>query len=644
MANLYYTFGGPFLPGTKARSDEVNIEYEAIESAFDQLPGSTDAITRGVTYLGVESGSGNNYVVTLPDTRTAYQEGDRIIFRATHTNTGSASINVDTIGVVTAVRPDDTVLEPGDILAGVYYEFIYDSVSTHFQMINQPASFLIDMDARVDWAEEWAINPEDSLVSASAGGNGVSDYSALHYAAKASADATSADADATAAAASAAAAAASAASINLPAVGAVGNILVTNSVPDGYDSVAFEIVNDATPQLGGDLDVDGNDIVSTSNGNINVAPHGTGEFQYDSDRVAKVVELRNPNKLTNGDFTIWQRATSFTAPANGDFLADRWFWSVVGAGTVNVTRNQTGAGAALSGRPYSMKFTVAAADSSIASGDIYTVSTNIESIDVEDLSFGQTDAKELTISFAHAHSSTGTYCVALRNSSVNRYYIFEYTQSVADTWEVHTETLTADTTGTWGSGEGTNGLRLAFILAGGSGWQGSAGAWAAGNKLCTSNQTNIMGTASNTFHIGAIKLEIGDTNTGWHHVSFGEQLNLCKRYYEKSFRYGIKPAASLGHGATPVGAALNSVALYTGVISYKVEKAKPTPTITLWRPFNSTTAARWAYYNSGWQTPTSDSAVYGGSAVGFQVILGTVSVTSGSAYLIEGHWESEAEI
>lgn len=37
-----------------------------------------------------------------------------------------------------------------------------------------------------------------------------------------------------------------------------------------------DIVNDTTPQLGGDLDVNGNDIVSTSNGNVGVAPDGTG--------------------------------------------------------------------------------------------------------------------------------------------------------------------------------------------------------------------------------------------------------------------------------------------------------------------------------------------------------------------------------
>jgi len=42
-----------------------------------------------------------------------------------------------------------------------------------------------------------------------------------------------------------------------------------------------EVVEDTTPQLGGDLDVNGQSIISASNGNIVVAPNGTGELQID---------------------------------------------------------------------------------------------------------------------------------------------------------------------------------------------------------------------------------------------------------------------------------------------------------------------------------------------------------------------------
>jgi hypothetical protein len=42
-----------------------------------------------------------------------------------------------------------------------------------------------------------------------------------------------------------------------------------------------DIVQDGTPQLGGSLDVNGNSIVSTSNANINITPHGTGKVVLD---------------------------------------------------------------------------------------------------------------------------------------------------------------------------------------------------------------------------------------------------------------------------------------------------------------------------------------------------------------------------
>jgi len=50
-------------------------------------------------------------------------------------------------------------------------------------------------------------------------------------------------------------------------------------------SLASDLVDDTTPQLGGDLDVNGNKIVSTSNGNIELEPNGTGDVILDTDQV-----------------------------------------------------------------------------------------------------------------------------------------------------------------------------------------------------------------------------------------------------------------------------------------------------------------------------------------------------------------------
>ena len=46
-------------------------------------------------------------------------------------------------------------------------------------------------------------------------------------------------------------------------------------------SAISNVSEDTTPQLGGDLDVNGNDIVSVSNGNINILPNGSGKVIMD---------------------------------------------------------------------------------------------------------------------------------------------------------------------------------------------------------------------------------------------------------------------------------------------------------------------------------------------------------------------------
>ena len=46
------------------------------------------------------------------------------------------------------------------------------------------------------------------------------------------------------------------------------------------------LVADTTPQLGGDLDINGNDITSASNANVDINPHGTGDVVLKTDLVS----------------------------------------------------------------------------------------------------------------------------------------------------------------------------------------------------------------------------------------------------------------------------------------------------------------------------------------------------------------------
>ena len=62
---------------------------------------------------------------------------------------------------------------------------------------------------------------------------------------------------------------------------ALKKVTVTNLISSAGGLT--EVVADTTPQLGGNLDVNGNDIVSVSNGNIDILPNGTGVVNLDGD-------------------------------------------------------------------------------------------------------------------------------------------------------------------------------------------------------------------------------------------------------------------------------------------------------------------------------------------------------------------------
>ena len=61
-----------------------------------------------------------------------------------------------------------------------------------------------------------------------------------------------------------------------------GNLSFT-SVSSAAGAGLSDLSDDTTPSLGGNLDVNGNDIITLSNGNIDLLPHGTGKVIMDGD-------------------------------------------------------------------------------------------------------------------------------------------------------------------------------------------------------------------------------------------------------------------------------------------------------------------------------------------------------------------------
>jgi len=99
----------------------------------------------------------------------------------------------------------------------------------------------------------------------------------------------------------------------------------------GFSSLAA----DTSPQLGGDLDVNGQDIVSTSNADIDIIPNGTGDVNLGADAVQIGDNDANATLTTQGTGDLILNTNNGTNAGNIT-LAD-------GAnGEITVTPNGTG--------------------------------------------------------------------------------------------------------------------------------------------------------------------------------------------------------------------------------------------------------------------------------------------------------------
>ncbi len=106
-----------------------------------------------------------------------------------------------------------------------------------------------------------------------------------------------------------------------------------------------DIVNDATPQLGGSLDVNSKSIVSTSNGNILISPDGSGHVLIDT---VKIIDSSITSNTTNTDLALTGNGTGKVSiaglkypnadGANGQVL------STNGSGVLNWVNNAGGGG------------------------------------------------------------------------------------------------------------------------------------------------------------------------------------------------------------------------------------------------------------------------------------------------------------
>jgi len=366
-------------------------------------------------------------------------------------------------------------------------------------------------------------------------------------------------------------------------------------------------------------------MTGTLSGNFN--GNMTGTF------TGSIANISGRNIIINGAMEIDQRKEGVSLSIAADQLMslDRWRTRRNGTGNYSIIRSTEVPAGFLN----SVLLTVTTADASIATTDYYALTQRIEGTNIRGLDFGLSTAKSLTVSFWVRASITGNYSFGLTNAAATRGFPAQYTINSANTWEYKTITILGETTGTWVTTI-SNAAELWWGLGIGTTYtEPATGAWSSvSNTLGTDSSVNWISTNAATFHITGVQLEVGTVATPFDRRPFAVELELCQRYYEKSYNIGVMTGSSTALGVS-TAVAISTTSTHGASHSFKVRK-RTTPTISIFG--HTGTVAVWSDPAAA---NTAAATANNACETGFSNVTST-GLTAGVGYY--GHWAADSEI
>jgi hypothetical protein len=348
------------------------------------------------------------------------------------------------------------------------------------------------------------------------------------------------------------------------------------------------------------------------------------------------------NRIINGAMVIDQRNAGASVTGNdGTYSLDRWKNVTTQNGKFTVQQN---AGSVTPPVGFTNYLGVTSSSAySVISTDYVTISQNIEGFNTADLGWGTTNAKTVTLSFQVYSSLTGTFGGSISNNSTGRSYVFSYSIPSANTWTTISVTIAGDTTGTWVGATNGIGMRVYWSLGSGSSASTTAGAWNNTFYASATGATSVVGTSGATFYITGVQLEVGSSATGFEYRQFTNELQLCQRYYCKSFNYSVVPNYTDGNGFSSTIAAYNTVNFFSSVVYTYPVQMRAAPTHRFYTVNSGSSANTWDYYNGAWTafatigsaSPSTSQLSVSGSGSGLQ---------TWGAFLMAGNFTASAEL
>lgn len=364
---------------------------------------------------------------------------------------------------------------------------------------------------------------------------------------------------------------------------------------------------------------------------------------------ADLLSLRKKNYIVNGAMMVSQQNGTAAGTTSGYYPVDQFQY--LGSNDATISVGQI-ASVSPAGSPNRIRFSVTTADASIGASQYAMIRTVLEGFRVADLKFGSASAKTVTLQFG-VKAPAGTYCARFQSGAGGRTYVAEFTIAAgeANTDVIKFLTVPGDVAGTWPTNN-TAGLVIDWALAVGSTFQGAANTWSASNVLGTSNQFNLLGTNGNVFELFDVELDEGSAAPPFQVPSFADELQICQRYYCKSFPIGTNPAQGTNGSDFRDRYACFSWAA-SGIDTQRIcypARMRAAPTITAYSPNNTTTAptsGNWQFYN-----PTGPAFVNASATIttnsttdsGFNLSLTTPTVTVGQGFICYGFWVADARL
>jgi hypothetical protein len=258
---------------------------------------------------------------------------------------------------------------------------------------------------------------------------------------------------------------------------------------------------------------------------------GANTINFGSQSIGASSAATMKNRIINGAMVIDQRnAGGSITSNNGTFCVDRFKMSATQSGFGTFQQN-AGSVTPPTGFTNYLGFTSTAA-TTVSSGDLIAILHRVEGYNIADLGWGSSSAKPVTLSFWVRSSLTGTFGGGIGDNGGDYTYPFSYTISSPNTWTQISITIPGATGGTWNITNSV-GINISWSLGTGATYSGTAGSWTSSvNAYNSTGSVNTVATNGATFYITGVQLEVGSAATSFDFRHYGQELNLCQRYYE----------------------------------------------------------------------------------------------------------------